>query len=118
MGIGTPQRTYLWIKNRAHTLDEYVGYRSALAKQRLQRARGESPGPLTYPARVVRGATATVHDLDWLGRYRIEWWDTYRGRIMARGVERSRWGNLTVTVPDVRFDVAGKLIKLQWWERS
>jgi hypothetical protein len=74
--------------------------------------------PIRYAPPPVRGATATIEGLGWLGRYRIEWWDTYRGRIAARSVGQSQWGALTVQVPDVRFDVAAKVIRLQWWERG
>jgi hypothetical protein len=119
-GIGSRGRAYFWIKNRAHTLDEYIGYRSELTKQRMRRARGEttqSQKP-AYPSTIVRGARATLHGLDWLARYRVEWWDTYRGRVTSRSVEQSRWGDLIVEVPDVKFDIAGKLIKLAWWERG
>ena len=117
-GIGTPARSFLWIKNRTHTLDGYIAYRCALAKERLCVARGESAEPVEYAARPVRGAVATVHGLDWFGRYRVEWWDPYRGKIAARSVMPSRGGTLTVEVPEVGFDIAGKLIKLQWWERG
>ena len=116
--IGTPERGFLWIKNRTHTLDAYIAYRCALAKERLRAARGQSPEPVAYSARPVRGATATVRGLSWIGRYRVEWWDPYRGRVEARSVTLSRGGTLTVEVPEVGFDVAGKLIKLQWWERG
>ena len=117
-GIGTPERGYLWIKNRTHTLDGYIAYRCALAKERLRAARGQVPEPVTYSAQPVRGATATVRGLDWMGRYRVEWWNPYRGRIEARSVTPSRGGTVTIEVPEVGFDVAGKLIKLQWWERG
>ncbi|OGX39273.1 MAG: hypothetical protein A3C53_01950 [Omnitrophica WOR_2 bacterium RIFCSPHIGHO2_02_FULL_68_15] len=118
-GIGTPQRGYLWIKNRRHTIDQYLAYRAELAKQRLRQARGEAATELAaYSPRLVRGATATVRGLDWVSRYRIEWWDTYRGRIAARDVVQTRWGTLTIKVPEVQFDLAAKLIKLNWWEQG
>jgi hypothetical protein len=118
IGIGRPNRLYLWIRNRAHSLDQYVAYRCEAAKRRLRQERGEAVEPIRYAPPPVRGATATIEGLGWLGRYRIEWWDTYRGRIAARTVGQSQWGRLTVQVPDVGFDVAAKVIKLQWWERG
>jgi len=116
--VGTPQRTYLWIKNRTHSIDQYLAYRCELAKQRLRQTRGETPEVVHYPPRKVQGATATVHGVDWLARYRIEWWDPYRGRIIARAVHQAKGNTLTVEVPTVKFDLAGKLIKLEWWERG
>ena len=118
VGIGSSERGYIWVKNRSHDLNHYIAYRCELAKQRLRQARGEKSEPVTYSPKVVRGATATVDGLDQLGRYRVEWWDPYRGRIATRAMGQSRWGKLTVEVPDVGFDLAGKLIKLQWWERG
>ncbi len=118
LGVGDADRLYLWIKNRAHSVDAYVAYRCAAAKQRLRQVRGEAVSPVTYAPAPVRGAVATIKGLDWVGRYRIEWWDPYRGRIAARTVASSEWGTLTVEVPDVGFDVAAKCIKLQWWERG
>ena len=117
-GRGSPERAYLWIKNRTHTVDRYVAYRSELAKERLRARRGEAAKPVAYAPRTVRGATVTVEGLAWSGRYRVEWWDPYRGHIASRTVSRSRGGQVTVEVPALEFDVAGKLIKLAWWERG
>jgi hypothetical protein len=118
LGIGTSQRGYLWITNRQHTLDRYIAYRTELAKQRQRQTRGVATAPVTYAPPVVRSATVTVSGLEWWGRYRVEWWDPYRGEITARAVSRSRWGAVTIEVPDVQFDLAAKLIKLRWWERG
>lgn len=117
-GIGRPDRAFLWMKNRTNTVDHYLAYRCAVAAQRLRAAQGQTGPPLTYPSRTIDGATATVTGLDRLGRYRVEWWDPYQGTVMARSVQRTRWGTLTLPVPQVTFDVAAKLIRLQWWERN
>lgn len=117
-GLGTPERAYLWLKNRTHTVDRYIAYRCELAKERLRAQRGEAARPVAYAPRVVRGATVTVEGLAWSGRYRVEWWDPYGGKISARSVSQSHWGKVTVAVPTLGFDVAGKLIRLQWWERG
>ena len=117
-GIGSRQRAYFWIKNRSHNIDEYIAYRCELAKQRLRVARGQTAVPVRYPPRLVRSATITLRGLDWVGRYRLEWWDPYQGRLLARTVNAASWGTLTAAVPELTFDLAGKLIKLQWWERS
>ena len=114
---GDPARAYVWVKNRAHNLDQYIAYRCELAKQQVQHSRGQAVKRLTYEPSPVHGATLTVRGLTWLGRYRVEWWDTYRGRIASRAVSLSQGGRLTVGVPDVTFDVAAKLIRLHWWER-
>jgi len=115
-GIGNSERVHLWIRNRAHNLGEYCVYRCELAKARLARARGQPVTLVTYAPRPVRGATVTVRGLDQEGRYRVEWWDTYRGRVMVRSATRVQQGTLTLEVPAVRFDVAAKLTRLQWWE--
>ena len=115
-GTGRRDRAYVWIKNRTHTIDAYLDYRCTLAKERLAKARGQSPAAPTYPPRVVRGATATLSGLDWYSRYRVEWWDPYRGRITERAVSRSANGAVTIHVPTVEYDLAAKLIKLKWWE--
>jgi hypothetical protein len=117
-GLGTPERTYLWIKNRTHTVDRYLAYRSELAKERIRVQRGEASRPVAYAPRTIRGARVTVEGLAWSGRYRVEWWDPYRGKIAARSVSQSEQGQVTVEVPDLAFDVAGKLIKLEWWEQG
>lgn len=117
-GVGTRQRMFVWVKNRAHTLDAYITYRCEQAKARLRAARGQPVPPVAYAPTAVHGATATVTGADWMSRYRVEWWDTYRGKIIARGLSRSQMGMVTVDVPDVHFDLAAKVIKLQWWERG
>jgi len=117
-GIGTSQRAYLWLKNRTHTVDAWLAYRCELAKQRLRQARGQAARQMTYPSRVIHGATVTVSDLDQLGRYRVEWWDTYRGRVITSAIVPVQWGALTLLVPDLPFDIAVKLVKLHWWEHS
>jgi hypothetical protein len=116
--LGGPKRAFLWIKNRTHTLDRYIAYRCELTKERLRPSSRWPVQLAAYEPVPVRDAVVTVEGLDWSGRYRVEWWDPYQGRIASRSVSRSRWGTVTMTVPELGFDVAGKLIKLQWWERS
>ena len=118
VGIGDDRRAFLWVRNRAHSLDEYVAYRCAVAKQRLRAARGAREAPLRYAPAPVQQAVVTVKGLEHLARYRVEWWDPYRGRVTARDVRQAEWGRLTLAVPELRFDLAAKLIKLQWWERG
>lgn len=118
-GLGGPARAYFWVKNRTHNVDQYLAYRCAVAKQRLRQARGETVDPLPpYQPRPVKDSTATIRGLNWLGRYRVEWWDPYQGRITGRSVERTQWGTLTLRVPDLGFDVAAKLVRLEWWEQG
>jgi hypothetical protein len=117
-GAGAGGRAYIWIKNRTHTTDAYLAYRCSLARRDLAQARGQSAQPPSYPPRVIRGATATLRGLDWFSRYRVEWWDPYRGRITQRSVSRSAKGAVTINVPTVEYDLAAKLIKLQWWEQG
>lgn len=116
-GVGTPQRAYVWMKNRTHNFDQYLAYRCEQAKQRLQEARGQSAQPsLQYPPRMIQGAKATVGGLAAVGRYRVEWWDPYRGQVLKTQINSVHWGKLTLDVPDVTFDVAGKLTRIPWWE--
>lgn len=118
--VGTPARAALWVKNRAHNVDAYLAYRCELAKQRLRAARGQSArGAPVYPSRVVQGATVSIPGVDRLGRYRVEWWDPYRGKVLARSIERAKWsGTLTIDIPELAFDAAAKLVRLNWWERG
>jgi hypothetical protein len=117
-GIGGPERAYLWIKSRHHSLDQYIAYRCDLAKQQQRAERGQAAPSPAYAPPLVRGATATIEGLEQIGRYRVEWWDPYQGRVAARMIATSRWGKLTVPVPELNFDAAAKVIKLQWWERG
>lgn len=116
-GIGTPERALLWVKNRDHNVDQYLAYRTALARQHLFAARGSPVTPVTYSPRRVEGSRVTIQGGRFRGRYRIEWWDPYRGRITSRSMTQAKSGALTVAVPGVTFDIAAKLIRLQWWER-
>ena len=118
MGMGDRDRAFFWIKNQAHSLDQYIAYRCAVAKQRLRVQRGQAPLPAQYAPAPVQRAHVTIRGLERLARYRVEWWDPYRGRVAARSVERAEWGILTLAVPDVQFDIAAKVIKLQWWEHG
>jgi hypothetical protein len=116
--VGTGPHAYVWVKNRTHNVDRYLAYRCALAKERLRQARGQAPAQVTYPPRTIDHATATIRGLDWAGRYRVEWWDPYRGQVQARATASVWGGTLTLPVPVVEFDVAAKLVKLHWWERG
>lgn len=116
--LGNPQRVFLWLKNRTHNVDRYLAYRAELAKQRIREERGEAKRAIAYPPRTIAGASMTVPGLDLLGNYRVEWWDTYTGQVTQRIVAPVRGGTLTLAVPDVRYDLAAKLIKLHWWERN
>ncbi|MBI2885383.1 MAG: DUF5060 domain-containing protein [Candidatus Omnitrophica bacterium] len=117
---GTSSHTYLWVKNRTHNVDQYLAYRCELAKRRLEAERGQ-PAPAiapSYPPRVVSGATLTLAGLKSNGRYRLEWWDTYRGRVLRTDVVMADRGRVVLRVPDLAFDVAGKLVRLHWWEHG
>jgi len=116
-GIGTSDRLLLWIKNRAHNVDQYLAYRTEVAKQRLLAARGAPVQSVAYAPGPIDGVRVTLKGPALRGRYRLEWWDPYRGRILRRSMAQARWGAVTVEVPSVTFDLAAKLIRLQWWER-
>ena len=118
-GLGNSEHAYLWIKNRQHSLDSYIAYRCEVAKRRVRLARGQKTDAIiVYAPAVVETAHATIQGLKWTGRYRIEWWDPYRGRIVSRAVGRATLGKMSVDVPSVQFDLAAKLVRLEWWERG
>ncbi len=119
LGMGTPDRVYLWVKNQTHNMDQYLAYRCELTKQRIRSARGQPVRRVSYPPMIVRGATVTLRGLDWKGRYQIEWWDPYGGRIVSRAVAQAQWGGaLTLEVPEVAYDLAAKVIRIGFWERG
>ena len=117
-GIRRGGRIYGWVKNKNHSVDQYLAYRCELAKQKLTAARGGTVKPIVYPVRVVNGATVQFKGLGRFERYRVEWWDTYRGRIISRGFSRTSKGEVVVDVPKVQYDLAMKLIALQWYEQG
>ena len=117
-GNGSSERAYLWIKNRTHNVDQFLAYQSEQAKQREQEERGESIEALNYPPKVIRGATVAIGGLDRSGRYRLEWGDPHHGRVLASSVAEIHGGKLTLDVPELKTDLAAKLIKLHWWEQS
>jgi len=117
-GVGTTQRAYLWFKNRTHNVDQYLAYRAELAKQALRQARGQTPKVVTYPPKKIAHATATLRGFGSGGNYRVEWWNPYTGEIMTTAMARARGGVLTLEIPAVLFDVAAKVMKLRWWEKS
>jgi hypothetical protein len=81
------QWALVWAQNRSHTW-ESVGAAAAI--------RTVTPGPLRF-------ANLTP------GRYRVEWWDTYNGTITRRE-ERQVTGELLLDVPEIRADVAMKIV--------
>ena len=116
---GTSSQAYLWVKNRTHNVSQYLAYRCELAKQRLRAQRRQPVGPSpSYPPRVISGATVMLSGLKSNGRYRLEWWDTYRGRVMRTNVVTAERGQVVLKMPDLAFDVAAKLVWLHWWEHG
>ena len=62
--------------------------------------------------------SAVVSGTDLGGRYRVEWWDPYRGEIIGTAVSQARQGQVTLRVPVLTFDLAVKLVRMHWWEKS
>jgi hypothetical protein len=85
--VQSDRQAYLWLHHRLHTL----GYRDE-----------------GFTAEPIVGAQATVVGLA-DGRYRIEWWDTYEGRITRNESRPSRAGHLTLDLPPLRTDLACKI---------
>lgn len=57
--------------------------------------------PITGAETVVRGLPA--------GRYTVEWWDTWQGKVVSREVAESRDGALTLRLPDISTDMAARI---------
>jgi hypothetical protein len=85
--VQAERAAYVWLHHRLHTL----GYRDA-----------------GFEAAPIVGTQATVAGLA-DGRYRVEWWDTYQGRITRSESRPSRSGRLTLDLPLLRTDLACKI---------
>lgn len=47
------------------------------------------------------------------GPYRVQWWETWKGRILREDEAQATGGRLTIEVPPLRTDVALKVLKKQ-----
>ena len=88
LGYTGKDRAYLWIADtRATWWDQVVDK--------------EQPGQ-------IEGATITIPGLD-AGNYRVEWWDTYEGKIIRTDKISPAEGPLQISVPLFRKDIACKI---------
>ena len=58
--------------------------------------------------REISGASTTLLGLS-DGEYRIEWWDTRKGEVIATAEARCEGGQLPLEAPNFRRDIAGKV---------
>jgi len=89
MALTSNDEAYVWIQNSQHTW-----YRVAV---------------LGLTPQVISGATLTIPNID-AGTYRVDWWDTYNGTVVATApisVEES--AALTVAIPPLQTDIACKI---------
>lgn len=87
-GLCGRDRAYLWL------FDPDASWASVVVQ-------GRTPGE-------VRGATI---ELDGLapGKYRVFWWDTYEGKVVAESPLSSSGGTVTLAVPAFRRDIACRI---------
>ncbi|MBM4045020.1 MAG: hypothetical protein FJ279_07895, partial [Planctomycetes bacterium] len=89
-GLQTDALTVLWIHNRLN--------------QWCFKAAGYAPEPLG-PARLTLG---DLKD----GRYRVEWWDTYKGAVTQTQDVTVRGGLMELHLPPIQTDIACKITRL------
>ena len=90
VGLQSDDAAYLWISNPKATW--------------WHRSGGAKPDP-------VRGASLRISNLA-PGTYRLEWWDTWTGKVLARAEAKAEPGQaLVLAVPAVALDVACKVTR-------
>jgi len=62
------------------------------------------------PPAQIKDVTIEVQGLQ-PGNYRVEWWDTYEGRIIKKESISARGGSLTLMVPPFGRDIACKIVR-------
>ncbi len=87
--VATPREALIWLLNPAANWPEGANL--------------ESP-----PS--VSGAVGTVPAMD-DGPYSVEWSDTLEGKVVATAEARATTGQLTLTAPDFRVDLAARVKK-------
>lgn len=89
LGYTGKARAYLWIANTQATW-----WNQVIDKKQ----------PAT-----IEGATIEIANLR-PGDYRLEWWDTYEGKIIRRERASMNEGSLRIPVPSFSRDIACKII--------
>jgi len=89
LGMAVGDEVLLWVQNKDSN------WRNAFD--------GIEPG-------LVKGAFLEVNDLA-DGRYRVEWWDTYRGDVILEEKIWARNGMARIDIPEFRRDLACKIRK-------
>jgi hypothetical protein len=91
LGLQSDDLILLWMHNRLNQLEF--------------RARGFAAGPVG-PGAVRIGGTAD-------GPWRVEWWDTYKGKITGVEEAQARGGTLELRLPVIQTDVACKIKRVR-----
>jgi len=89
LGMASEDRLLLWVQNEEHT---WFNVRD---------------GVRIRPAAPSRMALEGLAD----GTWSVQWWDTRRGRVTRTSYLTVREGRVTVDLPEVRCDLALKLIR-------
>jgi hypothetical protein len=90
LGYLGKDRAYLWVAN----------YQATWWNQVVDK---KHPTP-------IEGATVVIQGLD-AGDYRLEWWDTYEGKIIRSDKISFAEDPLKISVPSFRQDIACRIVK-------
>ena len=88
LGLTCLRLTLLWLENREHTWWNVTQ---------------------NHPIEPVEGATVTVKGVQ-AGRYKVEYFDTWKGGVFAKSELRAKSGAIHISVPMLKQDIAVKNI--------
>ena len=89
-GIKVGNAMLLWIHNKGYNFKDVIS--------------GIQPQP-------VRGASFKVIDIEG-GEYKIEWWDTFSGKIFKNELVLAKGNEIQVDLPEFDKDIACKIEKI------
>jgi hypothetical protein len=87
LGLTGSHLTLLWLENREHTWWNVTQ---------------------NHPIQPVEGATVTVKGVQ-AGRYKVEYFDTWKGGVFAKSELRAKSGAIHISVPMLKQDIAVKI---------
>jgi hypothetical protein len=91
-GLKSRIEGYIWVQNRESTWRRRI-------------VEGKAP-------RTLSGVRLGIPNVE-RGTYRVEWWDTYAGKVITGAEQRDEGGILRLVVPDFPTDVALRFRKLE-----
>ncbi|MBN1794198.1 MAG: DUF5060 domain-containing protein [Candidatus Omnitrophica bacterium] len=102
----------VWLHNREYNLDQHIACLTEEAKNVIRKKRNQPLQGCSFPPSFLENITLRFPHFK-QGTYQVRWYNTFTGEQMQKETVASGADGLTVRVPKVMSDIAGKIERIK-----